>query len=343
MTDVIEVSYTGDILAHRRCRRAWCYSKQAGFVPYEQIQAMEGRLLHHAMEWMTSQFNGALQRRRHVTTDELATQLNRYFRILRSRGVRTAFTTKQETIERVTRNLMDCGQPNTTVAALIEGALHNEYELKAVRKVLPQEFEGKQRLLLTGVIDLVVQQRGGLEYRTKWVFDDLDRLSGHAESASELSREGDEEIWDYKGSRAGSDYTDDYVRQLLTYAALYRDRVGHLPDRCMLYFVNEPDEARRLLLVEVDDDIVQAALEWTHEQVRRLRSTAVGFERDPLAIPGGAITREDSPPANRITPELRQQCTACGYRYDCDAYTAFVAERGSEAQRDVDLLDVRKN
>ena len=47
MNDVIEVSYTGDLLAHRRCPRAWAYEKHAGFVPYEQVQAMEGRLLHH--------------------------------------------------------------------------------------------------------------------------------------------------------------------------------------------------------------------------------------------------------------------------------------------------------
>ena len=40
MHDVIEVSYTGDLLGHRRCPRAWCYEKQAGFHPYEQVQAM---------------------------------------------------------------------------------------------------------------------------------------------------------------------------------------------------------------------------------------------------------------------------------------------------------------
>jgi len=56
MTDVLEVSYTGDILAHRRCRRSWCYEKYAGFYPYEQVQAMEGRLVHHAMEWLALRF-----------------------------------------------------------------------------------------------------------------------------------------------------------------------------------------------------------------------------------------------------------------------------------------------
>ena len=55
MTEAIEVSYTGDLLAHRRCARAWCFEKQAGFQPYEAVQAMEGRLVHHAMEWLTDQ------------------------------------------------------------------------------------------------------------------------------------------------------------------------------------------------------------------------------------------------------------------------------------------------
>ena len=56
MTDIIEVSYTGDLLAHRRCGRAWAYEKHAGFHPYEVVQAMEGRLIHHAMEWLTRQY-----------------------------------------------------------------------------------------------------------------------------------------------------------------------------------------------------------------------------------------------------------------------------------------------
>ena len=34
-----------------------------------------------------------------------------------------------------------------------EGAQHTEYELRAVRKVIPGEFAGKGRILLTGVID----------------------------------------------------------------------------------------------------------------------------------------------------------------------------------------------
>ena len=76
MSDVIEVSYTGDLLAHRRCRRAWSYEKRAGFHPYEVVQAMEGRLVHHGMEWLTRQHQETLARRaRHRSRTASATRL----------------------------------------------------------------------------------------------------------------------------------------------------------------------------------------------------------------------------------------------------------------------------
>ena len=137
MTDVIEVSYTGDLLAHRRCARAWAYEKRAGFQPYEVVQAMEGRLVHHAMEWLTRQYQETLGRRRHVTDEELRRQLDRYFKVLWARGIRTTFESKQATLDRVVENLFPRGQIDPVVKAVIEGAVHTEYELRAVKKVLP--------------------------------------------------------------------------------------------------------------------------------------------------------------------------------------------------------------
>ena len=70
---------------------------------------------------------------------------------------------------------------------------------------------------------------------------------------------GEVEIWDYKGTRANSPLCDDYVRQLLTYAALYRDRTGELPVHCVLFFVaGSPDRCRRLLAIDVSPAIVDA-------------------------------------------------------------------------------------
>ena len=49
MRDVIEVSYTGDLLAHRRCAGHGSTRSTSACNPMKRVQAMEGRLVHHAM------------------------------------------------------------------------------------------------------------------------------------------------------------------------------------------------------------------------------------------------------------------------------------------------------
>ena len=342
MSDVIEVSYTGDLLAHRRCRRAWAYEKRAGFHPYEVVQAMEGRLVHHAMEWLTRQYQDVLGR--HAVADELRTQMEHYFRVLWARGIRTAFASKQETIDRVVDNLYPGGKIDPVVKAVIEGAQHTEYELRAVKKVLPPDiasFSGKSRILLTGILDLVIQQQSPLTYPRTWVWDSVLDLEGHIEDTPTTASPGEVEIWDYKGTRANTPFVADYVRQLLTYAALYRDRTGDLPVRCVLFFINEPRRDRRLLAVDVDSNVVDAALEWTYDQVRLLRATADTFEAQPDTVLAGELARQTQPLGKRLSQETTAQCTACTFRFDCPEYTAHLA--GGKQHPDVNLANVFKN
>lgn len=345
MTDVVEVSYTGDLLAHRRCARAWAYEKRAGFQPYEVVQAMEGRLVHHAMEWLTRQYQEALDRRRHVTDQELRRQLDRYFRVLWAKGIRTTFESKQATLDRVVENLFPRGQIDPVVKAVVEGAVHTEYELRAVKKVLPADmvdFAGKSRILLTGILDLVVQQPDSLTYDRTWTWDSIETLEGHTEEKSTVAAQGEMEIWDYKATRASSPFCSDYVRQLLTYAALYRDRTGELPARCVLFFINEPpDKSRRLLAIDVSEAIVDAALDWTYEQVRLLRATDAAFQDEPGDLEGGELARRSLPLGQRLTAETKQQCTACSFRFDCTEYTANL--EGGARHQDVVLSNVFKN
>src|SRR5262249_50318644 len=158
--------------------------------------------------------------------EALEGQLKAYFRVLWARGIRTAFETKQETIDRVTENLFPGGVKGSihpTVKAAIEGAQHTEYELKTVRKLIKADFAGKSRLLLTGVLDLVIQQTHPLTYSRVWQWTDLANLKGGVSKATVAAKTGDIEIWDYKGTRADTKYVGDYVRQLLTYAALYKE------------------------------------------------------------------------------------------------------------------------
>lgn len=335
MSDFVEVSYTGDILAHRRCARAWAYEKYAGFYPYEQVQAMEGRLIHHAMEWLTRYYR---DQHGHASRDMLEAQLKKHFRVLWSRGIKTAFVKKEQTIGRILDNLCSGDDLSPIVRSVIEGAVHTEYELRAVRKILPGEIEGKSKILLTGVLDVVIQQTNPLVYCRKWEWESRVELTGKPISATVVAKPDDVEIWDYKGTRAKTAYVGDYIRQLLTYAALYKDRTGTLPVRCVIFFVNEPDESEKLLCVEVDDEIIGSALAWTHEQVKALRTSVKAFEDNPISLEGGEHEKNDS--GEKISLELSKQCTACGFRFDCSSYHEYL---GGPNKSDVDIYNVFKN
>jgi hypothetical protein len=343
VNDVIEVSYTGDLLAHRRCARAWAYEKYVGFYPYEQIQAMEGRLVHHAMEWLT---RFRKEKGRHADRDELQAQLQHYFRVLWARGVRTAFTSKEDTVNRVLKNLFpppkgaDVGNDmHPTVQAAIEGAQHTEYELRTVRKLVPIEHDGKKRLLLTGILDLVIQQEHPLRYRRVWRWIDRKELVGEPAKADLLAKKNDLEIWDYKGTRGDSEYLNDYVLQLLTYANLYEERTGRRPKRCVLFFVNEPTREEQLLAIPLDDTLLDAALAWTVARVKELQQTIRDFRTAPGSVVGGDKT--DAKGKRTVSEMLKAQCTACGERFGCPTYTGSL--KGGATNADVDLLNVFKN
>jgi PD-(D/E)XK nuclease superfamily len=344
VSDVIEVSYTGDLLAHRRCPRAWAYEKHVGMHPYEHVQAMEGYLVHHAMEWLTRYYQES-GRKKHASRQELKDQLAAYFKILWGKGIRTTFSSRDDTIERVVNHLypLPKGKPLPEVKAVVEGALHEEYPLRSVRKVVPAKFGGKSRVLLTGVLDVVVQQQSSLTYRRVWEWKKGKDLAGEATVAQEVAKQGDLEIWDYKGVRSTTGYLEDYVRQVVTYAALLEDRIG-LPKRCVLFFVNEPDPEKRLLAIPISRAVIRGAVDWTLEQVQDLRQTVLQMQQDPLSIDGGDLRLHHLPLKDRVTKELQAQCTACGQRFDCAAYRAYLGpgKNGSE-HTDVDTLNVAKN
>jgi hypothetical protein len=202
------------------------------------------------------------------------------------------------------------------------------------------DFAGKSKLLLMGILDLVVQQQQPLTYPRTWIWTDQSKLQGSVANAALTAAPGDLEIWDYKGTRASTPYKGDYVRQLLTYAALYRERAGVLPKRCVLFFVNEPDRSEQLLAVSIDPVIVDQALEWTIAEVKRLRQTVLKFESAPCSVEGGGAELAERPTGQRTDAELAAQCTACGLRFDCKEYIAYL---GKPSHPDVRLTNVFKN
>lgn len=348
MNDLIEVSYTGDLLAHRRCARAWAYEKHIGIHPYEQVQAMEGFLVHHAMEWLTKHHrrHGA-----HATPAELREQLGRYFRVLWARGIRTTFASKEKTLDRVLGHLFDqaSGRPQPEVKAAVEGAQHEEYPLRSVRKVMPELHGGKSKVLLTGVLDVVIHQKAELVYRQTWRWTDKTNLRGEiTHDQPDQAAIGDREIWDYKSTRLRhSTSCEDYVRQVVTYAALLQNRMG-LPHRCVLFFTNEaPGAKERLLAIPIDKEVVDASVHWTLEQVRELRDTVLQVQQNPQSVGGGDLSKRGQPLEERVDNDLKAQCTACAQRFDCPAYHAYLAKSGQHGNGsehpDVQRTNVEKN
>ena len=129
----------------------------------------------------------------------------------------------------------------------------------------------------------------------------------------------------------------------MTYAALYEERTGELPKRCVVFFVNERKRDLGLLAVPVDDDIVSRGVDWTERQVADLRRTVADFEKAPEALPGGSLLLRHAPVGQRVTAELAAQCTGCPQRFDCEEYLVHLGCSRDHPKRDVNPLEVGRN
>ena len=98
--------------------------------------------------------------------------------------------------------------------------------------------------MLTGIIDLVTQQPDALTYRRVWRWRDRNALEGEGRYDGPRRNPGDEEIWDFKATKAKTHYLSDYVRQVDHLRGLYRERSGRLPSVPAYFFVNEGNKGR---------------------------------------------------------------------------------------------------
>jgi hypothetical protein len=130
---------------------------------------------------------------------------------------------------------------------------------------------------------------------------------------------------------------------VITYAALYRERTDRLPERCVLFFVNERKEENKLLAIPIDDQLVDRGVEWTVDQVGELRRTQIRFSRGPETVAGGSQLLRQKPVGERVDEDLKAQCTGCGQRFDCVEYTTSIGSSGNSPKRDVDPLAIGRN
>ena len=76
------------------------------------------------------------------------------------------------------------------------------------------------------------------------------------------------------------------------------------------------------------------------QQVKELRQTMLEFELDPLSVDGGDSARRSEPVGKRVSDELKKQCTACSFRFDCREYREYL---GTAKHPDIRLDNVMKN
>ena len=163
------------------------------------------------------------------------------------------------------------------------------------------------------------QESGTFEYHRVYEISDPGDCSGSLKPGNVKTSTDDVEIWDYKASKPNTPYIGDYVRQLLTYAAIYHRHTGSLPKRCVLAFLRQPKKgtlAEHLVAIPINQSLVDAALKWTTNQVGAIGTSVTTFRGNPKVIPAG------DEGSGKISKELRNQCTACGQRFDCASYSA---------------------
>ena len=294
-------SLTADIVAFRRCARQYGHFKAKNFAPAEQTQLYFGQIIHQVLDHCHSHFQGlhnpntvgTIPDNGNLLTDA---QIEGYF----------------HTLNQLPRGQSPPQAPSLIVGFFIEvenglksqgiRAVTPDLRTKAVRvlqyfnrvegpTLYPRVVDTELRLqsdqsnhVLHGVVDLLTEQPGG----------------------------GGREIWDYKGkTRVGltSRELSNYKLQMQVYARLHELKFGALPDRAVLYFVNELDgptcpttrPVNALLEVPLDPVEINTAMQQFGQTVQDIEQ-ARQSDQWPPATPG-------------TLPE--QDCALCSLRWDC--------------------------
>jgi hypothetical protein len=294
-------SLTADIVAFRRCARQYGHFKAKSFAPAEQTQLYFGHIIHQVLDRCHSHFQGIQDPRTAGTIPDNGNlladvQIEGYFQAL----------------NQTPRGQTPLPAPSEIVGFFIE--VENGLKSQGIRAVTPDLRTKAVRVLqyfnrvegpnlygrvvdtecrlqsdqanhvLHGVVDLLAEQPGG----------------------------GGREIWDYKGkTMVGLTQRElaNYTLQMQVYARLHELKFGVLPDRAVLYFVNELDGAtcpttrpvNALMEVPLDPAEIQTAMQEFGQTVQDIETARQNDQWPPAAV--GALPEQD--------------CSLCSLRWDC--------------------------
>lgn len=299
-------SVTADVVAYRRCARQYGAFSVHKYAPAHQTQIYFGTILHQVLDRCHTHYHGIADPATKGTIPDGGA-------LLSDQDIKSYFGQIQKARQ---NNNKAPDAPSTILRYFLEVeeglrsqgiyAITQDLRVKAVRllqyfnrlegnTLYPRVVDTEHRLqadrgdhILHGVVDLLVDSAGG------------------------TAAAGAREIWDYKGtSLIGLNRQDrqNYEFQMRVYAYLYQIKHGVLPQRVVLYFLNELDgptcpvtrPVNALLQVSLDPADISVAMQEFAQTVSAIEESRTTGTWEP-AKPG-QISDAD--------------CTICDLRWDC--------------------------
>jgi hypothetical protein len=277
-------SVTSHVLAFRRCSRQYGFFGERKYEPALAVQLYYGTVVHQVLDLAHAHYAGLLDPMvagQLPSDSEIDTYFDQVENGLKARRI-YAVSNVREHARKVLKRFNALEGPT-----LYPRVVDTECKLQADRG----------RYILHGNVDVLAQTEQAAQIQP------YDPASV--------------ELWDYKGSRRPTITAPDYQNyrfQMLVYAELYRMKIGTLPFRGILYFLNEladdPAPTSRP---------VNAILEIMFDQLD-VDAAMSEFERTVDGIENCRLLRDWPDPPDAPSEET---CDACDARWNCRAAEAF--------------------
>ena len=220
-------SLTSHIALYETCPRQYLYYRQYTFAPSRPAETFFGLLVHQTLE----------------TIHRIV--LDGQFAILTEVKLRELFEQTFTFLSKTNMRVIDAREKEKAFGHITSYFLQNQAEIRQVLQVEEQISVDKQDYILTGVLDVVLEQNGSRE------------------------------ILDFKTTRRpdeDSDYLEMCERQLYLYAHTLEQRDRKRPERLLLYWTEEPLKKDALVVFHYREDKIKRAVEEFETKVTHIQA-----------------------------------------------------------------------
>jgi len=220
-------SFTSHITMYETCPRQYQYYRHYKFAPSRPADTFFGLLVHQTLEII-----------HHIVLDG-------QFAILTEAKLRELFDQTFTFLSKTNMGVIDASKKEKAFEHVMNYFRQNQLEIFQIRQVEERVSIDKAGYILTGVLDVVLEQNGSRE------------------------------ILDFKTARRpadNSDYLDTCERQLYMYAHALEQRDGKRPERLLLYWTEEPLKKDALVVFHYQQEKVEKTVEQFETKVTHIQA-----------------------------------------------------------------------